>query len=137
MSWKNERWPHSLKCRVPVFDDNGNATYDDDGKPVYTYMDFTVVAYEGYSPIYSSDGAVVTQTLEALPYGYRTSSESTSKMNDVAYYDSKLSCPKFYEAIPFGAFLELTDEGGTRVVTLLRKETFNWGCNLFINEVLS
>ena len=136
MSWSNKRWPHSLTCQTPVLDESGNPAFDENGLPSYENITFAVATYNGYAVIRDTDGNPVEEELSELPFGYRTTTESTSKVNKSAYYDRKLSCPLFSTPLPFGAVLVLTDAERSYKATLVKKDSFNWGSNLYINEIL-
>ena len=152
----NPRWPHTFKVVVesldsnglpvvddngdpvigiPVVDDLGNPVYDN-GKPKMKDMELSRIVYDaGYNPRRNPDGTFVTESDSQMPWGYRTSTGGLKTAGEVIVADYKVSCPMMLTELPTGTVLEMTDYTHTFRAVLLKMTTYNWGTNLWLDNV--
>lgn len=132
----NPRWPHTLKVLSESLDANGIPVTDSDGKPVRGSVSLKMAVYDPYwNPRFCSDGSVMTETVTDLPWGYRTATGGLKTSGEVIVADYKVSTPMLLTEIPTGAVLELTDYTHTFRVKLLKMTTYNWGTNLWLDNI--
>lgn len=132
----NPRWPHTFKVLSEALDENGIPITDSEGKPVRTPMPLEKVVYDsGYNPTFSSDGSLVTETVTEMPWGYRTSTGGMKTSGEVFVADYKISCPMFITDLPSGTALEMTDYQRTFRAKVIKMTTYNWGTNLWVDNI--
>ena len=124
----NPRFPHTLR----VLRVNGT---DDEGNPLYEAVPLDVVVMRGNLPVRNADGNFVTETVESLPFGYRTQGKNTRDTTDVEVADYKLSTPMFLTHLLSTDIVELKDYDRTYWCDVVKKATFNLGSNIWVNEV--
>lgn len=134
----NPRWPHTFRVLSESLDGNGIPVTDSEGKPIRSAMPLEKVVYDGnWNPTFSSDGSFVTETVTEMPWGYRTSTGGLRTSGEVIVADYKISCPMFLTDIPTGTMLEMTDYQRTFRTKVIKVTTYNWGTNLWVDNVKS
>lgn len=132
----NPRWPHTLTILGESLDTNGLPVTDDNGDPVENVLPVERICYDSaWNPLRSADGSFKTETVSSVPWGYRTSTGGIKASGEVIVADYKISCPMLLTDIPTGTLLSLTDSTHTFRATVLKATTYNWGTNLWIDNV--
>ena len=132
----NPRWPHTFTVIGEALDENGLPVTDENGDPVTSQMTFEKVLYDsGYNPIRHADGSFVTETVTEMPWGYRTSTGGMKTSGEVWVADYKISCPMFLTDLPSGTVLQMTDYSRTFRVKVVKMTTYNWGTNLWVDNI--
>ena len=152
----NPRWPHTFKVLVesldanglPITDSNGNPVYgipvlDNQGNPVIVDgnpkmrdMEITRIVYDSsWNPRRNPDGTFVTEDVTQVPWGYRTSTGGMKTSGEVWVADYKISTPMLFTDIPSGTVLLMTDYIRTFRVKVVKMTTYNWGTNLWVDNV--
>lgn len=131
----NPRFPHSLVVKRVARDNDGEIIYDEKGDVSYNDVELELVSTLDGEPMRNSDGSFVTTTTTIMPFGYRTNSKNTSQRLDVVVSDYKLACPMFLGELLFDDVIIVTDYDRTFVGRLIKKMTYNWGTNVWIDEV--
>lgn len=130
----NPRFPHSLVVKRAKLDVDGDICVDEAGLPIYETLPLTAVRYMDGKPM-SENGEYVVDVVESVPFGYRTSSMSTRESGDVIVADFKLACPIFLTELRYDDRIMITDFEHEYEAVLVKKTTFNFGTNVWINEV--
>ena len=132
----NPRWPHTFTVLAESLDSNGTPVTDSEGKPVRSSMPLEKVEYDDqWNPRYYSDGTFVTEWVVEMPWGYRTSTGGMKTSGEVFVADYKISCPMFLTDLPSGTVLEMTDYSRTFRVKVIKMTTYNWGTNLWVDNI--
>lgn len=132
----NPRWPHTFRVLSESLDSDGMPVVDSKGKPVRTYRSLERVEYgPDWNPRRRPDGSFVTESVERMPWGYRTSTGGLKTSGDVIVADYKVSCPMMLTELETGTVLELTDYTHTFRAKVLKMTTYNWGTNLWLDNV--
>lgn len=152
----NPRWPHTFKVLVesldanglPITDSNGNPVYgipvlDNQGNPVIVDgnpkmrdMEITRIVYDSsWNPRRNPDGTFVTEDVTQVPWGYRTSTGGMKTSGEVWVADYKISTPMLLTDIPSGTVLLMTDYIRTFRVKVVKMTTYNWGTNLWVDNI--
>lgn len=132
----NPRWPHTFVVRRELLDADGLPVTDENGRPVVTTMPVERIVYDGYfNPVYSADGSFRTETVVEMPWGYRTSTGGLKTAGEVIVADYKVSCPMLLTELPTGTILEMTDYTHTFRAVILKMTTYNWGTNIWLDNV--
>lgn len=132
----NPRWPHTFKVVEESLDENGLPVTDANGRPVTGTKMVDRVEYDGnYNPLRNTDGSFVTREVEEMPWGYRTSTGGLKTAGDVIVADYKISAPMMLTELPTGTVLEMTDYTHTFRVKILKMTTYNWGTNLWVDNI--
>lgn len=131
----NPRWPHTLKAYAATLDGDGLPVFDENGDPVVTPVSFEKVVYDSrMNPTFHADGTFVTETVDELPWGYRTSTGGISDSGEVFHTDFKISCPMTITPLEEGMILHLTDTTRSFVGVVKKMTTYNWGTNIWIDR---
>lgn len=131
---ENPRFPHCLQVIRVSEDEYGQPIYDEGGNPVYEVLPLDVVKTLDGEP-QRRYGELVTVKSNGISFGYRTSTQNTSTAGDVIVSDFKIATPMFTTPLRSGDILELTDYERTFRGYVVKKMTFNWGSNIWFNEV--
>ena len=132
----NPRWPHTFKVVSESLDADGLPVTDENGDPVVGTMSLERIVYgDDYDPRRRPDGSFVTEMVDEMPWGYRTSTGGLHTAGEVIVADYKCSCPMLLTELPTGTVLEMTDYTHTFRAKLLKMTTYNWGTNLWLDNV--
>ena len=132
----NPRWPYTFVVAGESLDENGFPVTDENGKPVVSQMTIKQVVYDGHwNPIRNAAGQFKTNDVTTVPWGYRTSTGGMKTSGEVIVADYKISCPMLLTDIPTGTVLLMTDAVHTFRVTVVKMTTYNWGTNLWVDNV--
>ena len=132
----NPRWPHTFKVVEESLDENGLPVTDEGGRPVTSTKLLERIVYDGgFNPRRNSDGSFVTETVDEMPWGYRTSTGGLKTAGEVIVADYKISAPMMLTELPTGTVLEMTDYTHTFRVKILKMTTYNWGTNLWVDNI--
>lgn len=132
----NPRWPHTLTAFRESLDEDGIPVTDTDGNPVEVPVSFEAVCYDsGYNPRKRACGCFETETVDKLPWGYRTSTGGIRDSGEVFQADYKISCPMIMTPLEYGVRLRLTDYTHTFEAVIKKVTTYNWGTNLWIDKI--
>lgn len=132
----NPRWPHTFRVVVENLDHNGIPVTDANGDPVVGSMQLEKVVYDSaWNPRRSPDGSFVTEMVTDMPWGYRTSTGGLKTAGEVIVADYKVSSPMLLTELPTGTVLEMTDYTHTFRAKLLKMTTYNWGTNLWLDNI--
>lgn len=132
----NPRWPHTFTVVGESLDMNGLPVTDENGDPVTASMTLKKVLYDSqYNPLRKSDGTFVTEDVTEMPWGYRTSTGGMKTSGEVWVADYKISCPMFLTDLPSGTVLIMTDSTRTFRVKVVKMTTYNWGTNLWVDNI--
>lgn len=130
----NPRWPHTLVITSQELDSRGRPVTDEEGNPTNTTKEISKVVYDSsWNPHRASDGTFITETVTALPWGYRTSTGGIKDSGDVFKADYKISCPMILTHLAEGTVLTLTDYDHTFPGVVKKQTTYNWGTNIWLD----
>lgn len=130
----NPRFPHVMYVLRAVTTPDGALAYGEDGTPSYERLELTLVEMNDSEPVRDSAGGFVTYSADEVPFGYRTSSQNTSRAGDVVQADYKLACPMFLTELKPDDILVLKDYEREFRAVVVKKTTFNLGTNVWVNE---
>ena len=134
----NPRWPHTFSVLAESLDENGLPVTDTDGNPVESPMSVEVAVYDPrWNPRRKADGSFLTESVEVVPWGYRTSTGGQRTSGEVIVADYKISCPMLLTDLPAGTVLILTDSVKTFRVKVMKMTTYNWGTNIWCDNILN
>jgi hypothetical protein len=132
----NPRWPHTFTVLTESLDSNGLPVTDSEGNPVLSSTPLEKVEYDDkWNPRYYSDGTFVTEWVVDMPWGYRTSTGGMKTSGEVWVADYKISCPMLLTDIPSGTILIMTDYVRTFRVKVVKMTTYNWGTNIWVDNI--
>lgn len=132
----NPRWPHTFRVVVESLGQNGLPVTDANGDPVVGSMQLEKIVYDSaWNPRRSPDGSFVTEMVTDMPWGYRTSTGGLKTAGEVIVADYKVSAPMMLTELPTGTILEMTDYTHTFRAKLLKMTTYNWGTNLWLDNI--
>lgn len=131
----NPRFPHSLRVWRARKDGFGDPVTNAEGNPVLDIVMLKVATVIDGLPAYNSDGSLTTELTEWLSFGYRTQGRNTKDTLDVVVSDFKLATPMFITVLEVGDRVEIKDYDRTYWGEVVKKQTFNLGSNIWINEV--
>ena len=132
----NPRWPHTFRVVVESLDSNGRPVTDANGDPVVGSMQLEKIVYDsGWNPTRNPDGSFVTEMVTDMPWGYRTSTGGLHTSGDVIVADYKVSVPMMLTELPSGTILQMTDYTHTFRAKLLKMTTYNWGTNMWLDNI--
>lgn len=131
----NPRFPHTLKMVAYKTDGHGEPVTDDWGNPIETYVEIEKAVLKDGIPVKDGEGKFITETVDSLPFGYRTSTGNTKTSGDVVVCDYKLACPVFFTQMQAGTVLELTDYIRTYRVVVVKQTVFNFGTNIWVDDI--
>lgn len=138
MSLYNPRFPYTLVVERAVVDEYGSPAFDANGDPTYEVVEIEKVVYtdeECYNPAFTDTGEFLTETVTELNYGYRTSTGGLREAGEVIVADQKIAIPKVVSGINTGDILILTDNVRTYRGQVLKMMSYNWGANIWFNDV--
>ena len=134
----NPRWPHTFSVLAESLDERGLPVTDTEGNPVESTMSVEVAVYDSrWNPRRNADGSFITETVVAVPWGYRTSTGGLRTSGEVIVADYKISCPMLLTDLPAGTVLILTDSVKTFRVKVMKMTTYNWGTNIWCDNILN
>lgn len=134
----NPRWPHTFRILEEHLDENGLPVTNSEGKPITTEKEIFVAVYDPqWNPIRNSDGTFQANAMEDIPWGYRTSTGGMRTSGEVWVADYKISCPMLLTDIPSGTVLIMSDYTRTFRVKVVKMTTYNWGTNLWVDNVMN
>ena len=125
----NPRWPYTFVVVEESLDTDGMPVVDKYGDPVVSSKTLQKVVYDAqWNPTRGADGSFVTESVTEMPWGMKTSGE-------VIVADYKISCPMFLTDLPTGTTLILTDSVRSFRVKVIKMTTYNWGTNLWVDNI--
>ena len=132
----NPRWPYTFVIVQESLDENGLPVTDDNGDPVETTMAVEKIIYDSrWNPSRAANGQFRTEQVCEVPWGYRTSTGGMKTSGEVIVADYKISCPMLLTDIPTGTVLLMTDAVQTFRVKVIKMTTYNWGTNLWVDNI--
>lgn len=132
----NPRWPHTFTVLDERLDENGLPITDAQGNPVTGSKQIEKILYDPqWNPRRNPDGTFVTEYVTEVPWGYRTSTGGMKTSGEVWVADYKMSCPMLLTDLPSGTVLIMTDYVHTFRVKVVKMTTYNWGTNLWIDNI--
>lgn len=132
----NPRWPHTFTVVGESLDGNGIPVTDENGDPVESQVTLKKVVYDSrMNPSRAADGTFITEDVTVMPWGYRTSTGGMKTSGEVWVADYKISCPMFLTDLPSGTILRLTDSTRSFRVKVVKMTTYNWGTNLWVDNI--
>jgi len=134
----NPRWPYTFSVVKESLDENGLPVTDEEGNPVEDEMALEKVIYDSqWNPTRGADGKFATESVTVMPWGYRTSTGGMRTSGEVIVADYKISCPMFLTELPTGTVLRMTDAVHTFRVKVIKMTTYNWGTNIWCDNILN
>lgn len=132
----NPRWPHTFKVVEEILDENGLPVTDENGTPITGYAQVDLIVYDpAWNPRRHPDGSFITNNVTEVPWGYRTSTGGLKTAGEVIVADYKMSCPMMLTELPTGTVFEMTDYTHTFRAKLMKMTTYNWGTNLWLDNI--
>lgn len=131
----NPRFPHTLRVWRARKDSNGEPMTNAQGDPVHDIVMLKAVVMIDNMPVVRSDGSFDTDSTEWISFGYRTQGKNTKDTSDVVVSDFKLATPMFLTPLEMGDRVEIKDFDRSYWGEVVKKQTFNLGSNIWINEV--
>lgn len=132
----NPRWPHTFTVVAESLDENGLPVTDDNGAPVVGTKELEVIEYDAqWNPRRNADGTFVTNKVTEVPWGYRTSTGGMKTSGEVWVADYKMSCPMLLTELPSGTVLMMNDYVHSFRVKVVKMTTYNWGTNLWVDNI--
>lgn len=134
----NPRWPHTFTIVEEQLDEDGLPVTNASGKPITTSKQIEMIEYDPqWNPRKRSDGSFQTKLITKVPWGYRTSTGGMRTSGEVWVADYKISCPMLLTDIPSGTVLIMKDYARTFRVKVVKMTTYNWGTNLWVDNVMN
>lgn len=134
----NPRWPHTFRILEEKLDENGLPITNTEGKPITGEKEIYVTVYDPqWNPARNSDGSFQAKAMTEIPWGYRTSTGGMRTSGEVWVADYKISCPMLLTDIPSGTVLIMSDYTKTFRVKVVKMTTYNWGTNLWVDNVMN
>lgn len=132
----NPRWPHTFRVVVEPLDSDGMPVTDANGDPIVGSMQLEKIVYDsGWNPTRNPDGSFVTEMVTDMPWGYRTATGGLKASGEVIVADYKVSTPMMLNELPTGTILQMTDYTHTFRAKLLKMTTYNWGTNMWLDNI--
>lgn len=132
----NPRWPHTFTVIAESLDENGIPVVNEKGKPIRGSMTVDRIVYDPqWNPRFRPDGSFLTETVLDVPWGYRTATGGLRTSGEVIVADYKISTPMLLTDIPTGTILEMRDYTHTFRVKVLKMTTYNWGTDLWVDNI--
>ena len=131
----NPRFPHMLRVWRSRKDADGMAVTTDEGDEILDVVMLSKVTMIDNRPMILADGSFDTTPTEWMEFGYRTGSKNTKDTTDVMVSDYELATPMFITALNAGDKVEIKDYDRTYWGEVVKKQTFNLGSNIWVNEV--
>lgn len=132
---ENPRFPYSFRVLLHETDAYGEPVTDGEGRPVEQHMDVELVEYGPDGSPVRDGGSPVTYTAESVPFGYRTSTGGYRISGEVIACDYKIATPMMLTEIAPETVIEATDLTRTYRAKVIKATTYNWGTNLWIDEI--
>lgn len=133
---ENPRHPYFFTVKEARTDEHGDAVTDAEGHPVETDMEVELVETgSGGNPVRDDDGNLATYTVTRVPCGYRTSTGGYRISGEVIVCDYKISTPMMRTELPPETVIEVTDNTRTYRAKIIKATTYNWGSNMWIDEI--
>lgn len=130
----NPRFPHQLRVWRSR-NENGIPVTDDSGDEILDIVMLDAVTMLDNRPQFNYEGGFDTTEVEWMSFGYRTQGKDTKDTTDVVVSDFKLATPMFLTPLMVGDKVEIKDYDRTFWGEVVKKQTFNLGTNIWINEV--
>ena len=155
----NPRWPYTFLAFESTLDENGLPRFDENGDEITSRhladalgrrlkdkddkwlmvpggpMQLKKVVYDdALNPRKDASGAFLTEIVEEMPWGYRTSTGGIKDSGEVFHSDFKISCPMMLTRLEEGCLLLLTDYVKTFIGVVKKMTTYNWGTNIWIDR---
>ena len=155
----NPRWPYILRVYDTNRDANGIPKTDENGDPIEDrylkdadgkyltdsdgkYLTVPggpmqlqrVVCDRSGNPTFDSAGELVTETVEEIPCGYRTSTGGIKDSGDVFHSDFKMSVPMLKTHLEEGVIVAIIDKTHAFLAVVKKMTTYNWGTNIWIDR---
>jgi hypothetical protein len=131
----NPRFPHKLRVWRSRKDEFGNAMTNEEGNEILDVVMLAKVVMIDHRPVTLADGSFDTEPTEWIEFGYRNEGKSTRDTLDVMISDYTLATPMFITHLGADDKVEIVDYDRTYWGEVVRKQTFNLGSNIWINEV--
>ena len=132
----NPRWPHTFRVVFEPLDSDGMPVTDANGDPIVGSMQLEKIVYDsGWNPTRNPDGSFVTEMVTDMPWGYRTATGGLKASGEVIVADYKVSTPMMLTELPTGTILQMTDYTHTFRAKLLKMTTYNWGTNMWLDNI--
>ena len=131
----NPRFPHSLRVWRSRKDADGTPVTTEEGDPVLDVVMLDAAVMIDGRPLHTYEGGFETEPTEWISFGYRTQGKDTKDTLDVVVSDYKLATPMFITSLEVGDRVEVKDYDRTFWAEVIKKQTFNLGSNIWINEV--
>lgn len=134
----NPRWPYTFSVVGESLDENGLPVVDEYGNPTTTTPTIQKIVYDGrWNPRRNPDGSFMTEEVTVVHWGYRTSTGGLKTSGEVIVADYKISCPMLLTNLPAGTILMMTDSVKTFRVKVVKMTTYNWGTNIWCDDILN
>ena len=131
----NPRFPFTMKVYRPR-KENGEYVLDNDANPIFDVVSLGKVAMADGWMVRDADGnPVVDSYVDEIECGYRTNTRNLAEMGDVVVYNVTLHTPPFITPLYFDDILEITDYDRTFRAKMVKKATFNWGSDVWFDEI--
>lgn len=132
----NPRWPYYFSVVSESLDENGLPVTNENGDPVTAAKPLEKVVYDAqWNPTRNPNGTFKTETVYDMPWGYRTSTGGMKTSGEVFVADYKISCPMLLTELPSGTTLSMTDATHTFRVKVIKMTTYNWGTNIWVDNI--
>lgn len=131
----NPRFPHTLSIKRAVVDSSGMPVCDYDGTATYEQLELVKPVYFDGNVVRDDMGEICTEIVSEIEFGHRTNSMNTSTNGDVVVAQYVLHTPLLMTELKYGDIAVITDNDGTWEGTIVGKKNFNWGSNIFVNNV--
>lgn len=134
----NPRWPYTLVVEGESLDSNGLPVTDENGDPVNHSVSLKLCVYDSqWNPTFRSDGSYAYTEETTIPWGYRTATGGLRTSGEVIVADFKISIPKCLTDLPAGTVLILTDDIHTFRAKIMKMTTYNWGTDIWCDNILN
>lgn len=132
----NPRWPHTFRIIGESLDENGLPVTDEEGNPVESCRAVRHIEYDSrWNPRRDVDGSFKTECVIDVPWGYRTSTGGIKGSGDVIVADYKISTPMLLSDLETGTVLTMKDYTHTFRVKVVKQTSYNWGTNLWVDNI--
>lgn len=131
----NPRFPHTVVIKRVKMDEAGEPICNAVGELVYETLRVQAVEMFDDEPVRNEDGSFRTYMTDSLPFGYRTATQNVKQAGDVVVADFKIATPMFLTPLNYGDRLVLTDFDRTYVGSVVKKQTFNLGSNIWFDDI--